>query len=310
MPTVHIHVIYEVRHGLIMSELFPERPILFYPSLAVRYGADEALLLSILDELFRQHSAEDEKNQILLLAPGQLSKLTPFWTSQVVSETLQSLEQQGLLRANRGQNGTIKLYRSNSSSKSLSRHQVAASSIDESSMGSHQVEKTRSQSEPLANSLPVYDTPPPAKDSQPRRTPAPMFGGNAGWRRGKDELQQIFDRHEERNQRLVPMELGWKPSAAFFDMLSRQSITPAFADTCLDEFILYWLDKDRKETNWDQKFLAWVKREWVRKQSRDASGRMNEQQSPGQQNENTRRDTRENRKRVTASIMDIEDTNW
>jgi hypothetical protein len=106
------------------------------------------------------------------------------------------------------------------------------------------------------------------------------------------------------------MELGWKPSAAFFDMLSRQSITPAFAEQCLDEFILYYLDKDRKETNWDQKFLAWVKREWVHKQSREASSRANEQQPLGHSHENTRRDTRENRKRVTASIMDIEDTNW
>ncbi|WP_151669730.1 DnaT-like ssDNA-binding domain-containing protein [Nitrincola schmidtii] len=296
-----------------MSELFPERPLLFYPSLALRYGADEALLLSILDDLFRQHAAVDDKGEMLLLAPGQLSRLTPFWTTEVVSETLQSLERQSLLQATKGQNGTLKLYRFKSH-KATQPRQVSTASIGEhlsepiaQPIAQH---RTDVRSESSSNSLPVYDTPPPAKEMRPRRSAAPTFGGNAGWRRGKDELQQIFDRHEERNQRLVPMELGWKPSAAFFDMLSRQSITPAFAEQSLDEFILYYLDKDRKETNWDQKFLAWVKREWVHKQSREASSRANEQQPLGHSNENTRRDTRENRKRVTASIMDIEDTNW
>ena len=292
-----------------MSELFPERPILFYPSLALRYGADEALLLSILDDLFRQHAAVDDKGEMLLLAPGQLSRLTAFWTSEVASETLQSLEQQGLLQAIKGQNGTLKLYRFKPH-KAAQSHQAVNASIGEHLSEPIAQHRADLRSQTPVNSLPVYDSPPPSRDMRPKRSAAPTFGGNAGWRRGKDELQQIFDRHEERNQRLVPMELGWKPSAAFFDMLSRQSITPAFAEQCLDEFILYYLDKDRKETNWDQKFLAWVKREWVHKQSREASSRANEQQPLGQSNENTRRDTRENRKRVTASIMDIEDTNW
>lgn len=284
-----------------MSELFPERPILFYPSLALRYGVDEALLLSLLDDLFRHHAAVDHKGELLLLAPGQLSRLTPFWTPEVVSEALQSIERQGVLKVSKGQNGTLKLYRFQSVQSVFQSQQTETTEVQET---------LPEASVATRSSLPVYDTPPPSKDMRPKRSAAPTFGGNAGWRRGKDELQQIFDRHEERNQRLVPMELGWKPSAAFFDMLSRQSITPAFAEQCLDEFILYYLDKDRKETNWDQKFLAWVKREWVHKQSREASNRANEQQPLGHRNENTRRDTRENRKRVTASIMDIEDTNW
>ena len=292
-----------------MSDVFPERPILFYPSVALRYGADEAILLSILDEHFRQQATTDERTEVLLLAPGQLSLLTPFWSSESVAQILQSIEHQGVLQVKKGQQGTLTLYRRKSSS--IPRLQADTASTTEIARTTAQ-QHAIATPEPVETSLPVYNNPPPSKERQPRRTPAPMFGGNAGWRRGKDELQQIFERHEERNQRLVPMDLGWKPSTAFFDMLSRQSIPSTYADECLNEFILYWLDKDRKETNWDQKFLAWVKREWVHKQSREASasGSANEKQSLGQRNENTRRDTRENRKRVTASIMDIEDTNW
>ncbi len=168
--------------------------------------------------------------------------------------------------------------------------------------------------------LDVQDTPPRPLTRQALRTtpptiqargPAPTFGGASGWRRHKDELQMLFEQHEERNQQLKPMQLGWRPSETFFALLPRHSITVEYAEGLLDEFVLYWLDKDRKETNWDQKFLAWVKREWVRKQTRDGrnSGTDKERQT-GFNNENTRRDTREKRKQVTAAIMDIRDTDW
>nr|WP_067298613.1 DnaT-like ssDNA-binding domain-containing protein [Marinobacterium profundum] len=168
--------------------------------------------------------------------------------------------------------------------------------------------------------LDVHDTPPRPLTRQALRAtpqtiqargPAPTFGGASGWRRHKDELQVLFEQHEERNQQLKPMQLGWQPSETFFALLPRHNITVEYAEGLLDEFVLYWLDKDRKETNWDQKFLAWVKREWVRKQTRDGrdSGADKERQT-GFKNENTRRDTREKRKQVTAAIMDIRDTDW
>lgn len=174
--------------------------------------------------------------------------------------------------------------------------------------------------------LPIVDAPPPyprrplpSRNNMRDRGPAPAFGGSIGWKRQKDELEQLFDRHEERNQQLHMMHLGWKPSDMFFSILPRHQIPREFVETCLDEFILYYIDKERKESNWDQKFLAWVKREWVQKQTRDAREQRNQQQRNQQQrptsgsginDENTRRDTKEKRKRVTAAIMDIKDTDW
>ncbi|UTW13951.1 DnaT-like ssDNA-binding domain-containing protein [Marinobacterium rhizophilum] len=173
--------------------------------------------------------------------------------------------------------------------------------------------------EPLSR-LDVRDTPPrpltrQALRAQPQtlqaRGPAPTFGGASGWRRHKDELQMLFEQHEERNQQLKPMQLGWRPSETFFALLPRHSISEEYAEGLLDEFVLYWLDKDRKETNWDQKFLAWVKREWVRKQTREGrDSSADKERQTGFNNENTRRDTREKRKQVTAAIMDIRDTDW
>ncbi|WP_417579868.1 DnaT-like ssDNA-binding domain-containing protein [Nitrincola sp.] len=322
-----------------MSKLFPEKPVLFYPSIAERYGTDEAILLSLLNEQFHclsvgarspgdktiargasshnsnAHHVESRSpgepgvvgarspgDDGLLLPPGHWQVLTPFWSEAHFYLTLDSLEDQALLHVERGQGGTLKIQRQRVAEQPIQSNQPAPPSEQASSPA------------PVARSLPVYDTPPPASAPAAakgrQRGPAPVFGGTSGWRRHKDELEQIFDWHEERNQRLIPMTMGWAPGPAFHDMLSRQGIPEAFSSQCLDEFVLYWLDKDRKETNWDQKFLGWVKREWVKKQSRDAAPRANEQQPSGQLNENTRRDTRENRKRVTAAIMDIKDTDW
>ncbi|WP_415881959.1 DnaT-like ssDNA-binding domain-containing protein [Neptuniibacter sp. QD72_48] len=175
---------------------------------------------------------------------------------------------------------------------------------------------------PEMKDTPYYPDQAPAVQPQniPNPGPAPTFGGSIGWARKaqqvnngrSDELQVCFNKQEQRKKQLQGMELNWQPSDNFYALLPRHNISPQFAQTCLDEFVLYWLDKDRKETNWDQKFLAWVKREWINKQTRDGRQQRinNEQQGKGFSHENPRRDTREKRQRVTAAIMDIKDTDW
>lgn len=185
-------------------------------------------------------------------------------------------------------------------------------------------------SEEITQVLPVYDVPPapaaiPLPKRQPdnftrqplsssqgmlkERGPAPSFGGSTGWKkRSGDELQTIFAQQEVLNKQLHSMTMNWKPSAMFYSTLHRNGIAKEFSDNCLDEFILFYCDKNTKERSWDQKFLAWVKRDWIKQQTKD--NRVSSQQQPGPKNENSQRDTREKRKRITAAIMDIHDTSW
>ncbi|EPJ49969.1 MAG: hypothetical protein OFPI_21570 [Osedax symbiont Rs2] len=140
--------------------------------------------------------------------------------------------------------------------------------------------------------------------------PAPSFGGSTGWKkRSSDELQQVFAQQEEINKQLQGMSMDWKPSSMFYTSLTRNNIPHEFANNCLDEFMLFYCDKNKKERSWDQKFLAWVKRAWVKKQSSENRA-ISSQQQTGYSHENSQRDTREKRKRITAAIMDIHDTNW
>lgn len=169
--------------------------------------------------------------------------------------------------------------------------------------------------------MPVVDEPPapapkPVRSANlvQRRGPAPTFGGSIGWRRHKDELEEIFEQAEERNRNLQPMVIGWRPSELFHQLLPRYAIPAEFAEGCIDEFVLYFLDKERKESNWDQKFLAWVKREWVKKQTQDARDKRYQQEREsrmtGSGHENARPDSREKRKRITAATMDIKNIDW
>jgi len=140
--------------------------------------------------------------------------------------------------------------------------------------------------------------------------PAPSFGGSTGWKkRSSDELQQVFAQQEEINKQLQSMSMDWKPSSMFYTSLTRNNIPHEFANSCLDEFMLFYCDKNKKERSWDQKFLAWVKRAWVKKQSSENRA-VSSQKQTGYNHENSQTDTREKRKRITAAIMDIHDTNW
>lgn len=312
-----------------MSITIPEKPLFVYPSLARKLGVEVALLFYICHEQLNIAGIPDKSGyREAVISARQWLNLTDFWTREKVVELAGVLSAQSPLAVVIHPSGSVRIVESVSrdvkfttsasteQQVNIDRGTSAQTSIaDSSTMVSQQEEQHR------ITRLPVVDTPPPysrrplpLRNNMRDRGPAPAFGGSIGWNSQKDELQQLFDRHEERNQQLHMMHLGWTPSEMFFSILPRHQIPREFVETCLDEFILYYIDKERKESNWDQKFLAWVKRAWVQKQTRDAHEQRNKQQrhtsGAGINDENTRRDTKEKRKRVTAAIMDIKDTDW
>ncbi|SMR73128.1 DnaT-like ssDNA-binding domain-containing protein [Marinobacterium sediminicola] len=287
-----------------MRDWLPEAPVLFYPSLARELGSDEALLLTIYADYARHAGMHaDDGSTECILPHSRWLQLADFWSEERLRRATDSLASQGCLQVSLNQGGSVRLRLLPRPKTETPAHKVP--------------EPPPALPVQPVQQLPVYDSPPSrpvrGETMMQRRGPAPTFGGSIGWRRHKDELQAIFEQAEERNQQLQSMQLGWQPSDMFHAMLPRHSIPPEFASECLDEFVLYWLDKDRKESNWDQKFLAWVKREWVKKQTRDAREQRYEQERQpvtGGNDENTRFDSREKRKRITAAIMDIKDTDW
>ncbi|WP_432470640.1 DnaT-like ssDNA-binding domain-containing protein [Amphritea sp. HPY] len=290
-----------------MGFRFPEKPVLFYPSLAREIGSDEAILLALYHEHIQLHGLPDQSGQnVATLGRQEWLALADFWDEERLAVTTNSLVSQGYLQAAFGQGGAIRIQLQQPGQPQV--------------MPEYEYEQ-----EPVAvQQLPVVEQPPERNEisrrvhqAQPQvRGPAPTFGGSIGWSNRRAQMSENdfasrLDAIEEKNQKLHPMFLGWRPSKILFEMLPRHNIPADFAEQLLDEFVLYWLDKDRKESNWDQKFLAWVKREWVKKQTRDGrEQRYAKDANTGVNHENTRADPREKRKRVTAAIMDIKDTDW
>lgn len=323
--------------------LMPEQPFLVYPSQALTYGLEGALLLQRYQQLLGLLVTDLSQPMAIVISREQWLQLVPFWSEEQLAIATGELVAQQAIDVGFLEDGQVQVS------------QVWPSDLPDSAViESPPLAAERAVLEPLPASaaelpdapqavtplppvlepvdeLPVYDMPPAEAPSvrkvarrrinpetlMQQRGPAPTFGGSTGWRRQEteveksDELHQVFNMREEHNQKLHPMFVGWKPSDTFFELLPRHAIPNEYAEECLDEFTLYWLDKDRKESNWDQKFLAWVKREWIRQQTREARQRNQDSSEPkGTGHENARRDTRENRKRVTAAIMDIKDTDW
>ena len=280
-----------------MSIVIPEKPHLLYPSHIQLLGVEGALLFSLCYEALSTKRSDRLGARVQVLPATQWQQLTAYWEPQRVHELVALLVDKRALSITLHSNGSVTLADFSESVPPAEPNEPPREALD---------------------TLPVVDVPPPppsrplpSRNNMRERGPAPAFGGSLGWNRQKDELQQLFDRHEERNQQLHKMELNWRPSEMFFSMLPRHQIPAEFVEGCIDEFTLYYIDKDRRESNWDQKFLAWVKREWVQKQSRDAREQQKDNSGySGNKHENPRRDTREKRKRVTAAIMDIKDTDW
>lgn len=319
-----------------MSITIPEKPLFIYPSLARQLGVEAALLFYICHEQLSVAGIADQSgNASVVLSTQQWRRVTEFWSVEKTDELLAALLAQTSIQVIKNNTGSVRI-----TEVSIRSTRATPPIIDvpeqsvHLSMETHVVAppmpleypQNSQQESPPTSTLPVLETPPPyprrplpSRNTMRDRGPAPAFGGSIGWKKQKDELEQLFDRHEERNQQLHMMHMGWTPSEMFFSILPRHQIPREFVETCLDEFILYYIDKERKESNWDQKFLAWIKREWVQKQTRDAREQRNAQQrneqqrytsGSGKNDENTRTDTREKRKRVTAAIMDIKDTDW
>lgn len=302
-----------------MSYVFPETPIPLFPSLIKQLGVEAALLLTLYHQQRERLNSLSASGQEMVFSREKWLAIGQFWNEDQLAELTSHLVCAGCIDASFSRDGkvSISFQVTDVVEEAVIEPEIEMVSrlpVMETAPIESQVEYS-SQHYPEVQDTPYYpDSPATVAPASPNPGPAPTFGGSIGWARKNrqgDELQALFQQHEKRNKQLHSMELGWQPSENFYALLPRHNISPQFAQTCLDEFVLYWLDKDRKETNWDQKFLGWVKREWVKKQTQDGrQQRINNEQVTGFSHENPRRDTREKRQRVTAAIMDIKDTDW
>ena len=63
------------------------------------------------------------------------------------------------------------------------------------------------------------------------------------------------------------LNVKWAPSIQAFDVLGMGGINQEFIESKVNEFKLYWLEKNQMRDNWNVLFVEFIRREWVKENS-------------------------------------------
>ena len=256
-----------------VSSLLPEKPLVISPSLAATLGLEEAVMLSVLHELFI-HRAQAGW---LRADSALLGEFLPFWLPQDVQRIATSLQAKGVLQVR-------------------SAPYLGSGVLDFS----------------LADSAPPTETEAVVKPRHENKAPGGMPGGGAAliapqwqpdaellrqlaqyavpeafvlqqvpefvryWRSrgeahhawGNRFLKQVLrvwreqEQHGVKMRQSTGMQDGWQPGPDAIEILSRAGISPDFIRDSVPEFVLYWRDRGEQSSTWDSKFLQHVRRQW------------------------------------------------
>lgn len=284
----------------------PKQLLQLDPELAAKHGVEAALLLGFLHQQ-AQLSGGRVRTDL-----SCLHQFFSFWDEARLLQNLESLQAQLQLRF-RLLNRELEIELGEGDARGGAREAISeprrpaagpspSTTVQRSRLSPNRAPQTKSEPPPVQQ-LPVVDNP---QQIPAAAGPAPSFGRRSAWRQ-PSELDDIFEAAEQRRKQLREMDLNWRPSQTFFELLGRTRIDAKFAEQCIDEFIAYYVERGKAESNWDQRFLAWVKRAWPSEESKRGGGY---EQQTGNRYETSRQDTRAARKRVTQAVMDVKNTDW
>ncbi len=246
-------------------------PLPFIPEFAQRYGADEALMLAVVMELVGGYEGEVVINEQRLY--GRAKHLQRRHQGQLLA----NLCARGLVDIEPQNDGLVRL-----SARLLGQSNKALGATAQAPA----VPPTTTAAMAVA---------PPTVDRRQR----------------DDELSRIFAVKEAEQSLQMAMHGEWQPSVNILRMLTQNmQISEAFALGLRDEFVVYYMDKERRESpgGWDARFLKWVKKEHVQQQTNAA--RSQQQATSNTQHEEARFLAREKRRQLSAAVLDLNNTDW
>jgi hypothetical protein len=252
------------------------------PELTIRYGLEEAVMLAVVMELVGGWQGQvTVSEQRVFSRVGGISR-------QQQGAILAQLASQGLLSMTPAADSllTIDLY-------------LGAAMEGEALSKPPAVTEVKSVSKATAASGSMQQT--------------PVTQSLKAQRGRDDELSRIFAAKEAQQAMLNSMHAEWQPSTNILRMLTHNmQVSEEFAMGLRDEFVVYYMDKDRRESpgGWDQKFLKWVKKEHIQQQTAAARAQQQGQTRSYAQNEEARYHAREQRQQLTDAVLDLGNTDW
>lgn len=255
-----------------MSTLFPEKPILIYPSLAATIGLEGATLLAVLKDISTYLRSQQSQGYDWFYIPAvTLNEALPFWDILDIQRVSQQLRDLGLI-----------LLRSapysQSQSLDFSFNQQANTQSSDAIVPTTQRNISSSASLIAANWQPDGETLGAlAQLNIPEhfaREQVPEFvrywreSGETQRAWGSKFIQYVkrqwafHNRQMSRRNQAIPLPQSWQPSAEVQGHIASEGIPTTFAQKVLNKFCLYHRSSGTTHLNWDMPYYSWVKDAW------------------------------------------------
>ena len=281
------------------SSLIPERPLLISPALAATIGLEEACMLSILGDMATfLPLASANGRQWLDVDASWVNRLMPFWADQDIQRISRSLKDKGIIllaSAPYTESQRLTLAFDDADAQPFTAPPPAINPIAAPAptlhAGATLISPNWQPDQELLRQIAQYNIP-----LDFVRLQVPEFvtywrergEANHSWGAKflKDLLHkwrahetQIARQKREENERQVrdrdteflnrdletAMHSQWRPSKDAFEVLVKHaSISLAFVEDSIPEFVVYWQERGDVGRTWNSKFIQHVKRQWMR----------------------------------------------
>jgi hypothetical protein len=248
--------------------LIPEKPLLFFPHVAVTLGLHEAILLQTLKEI-ACHQPADERNGFRWhdIPGASLLALLPFWSEAELQNLTAKLREQGILLI-----GSAPLAATGRWRFAFNERRTATPRTADRAGST--VQPIRNDWQPerdLLAQLAQYGIPAAfALEQVPEFVTYWSERGEPRHSWGAKFLKQVVRcwREQEatrtRRDQEISMTADWQPGADALEILLRAGINRNFIEDAVPEFVLYWRDRGTQSSTWNSQFIQHVRRQWAR----------------------------------------------
>ena len=262
-----------------MANLFHEKPLHFFPSIAVTIGLNESILLYYLEGFVQQNLFTlDSTTAHWSITPlSSLQEIFPFWDQAQLVQAINRLKGLGLLliddaalKQNICQFMLPAEQTKTAETKSIIPPKVEAAPSTKQPQGTywepgqhlyqqlaqHGIDEAFIQAQLAEFKLYWIE----------RRT-AEYAWDNKFFRWVKDRFEKQQKAGFVAKEKIaIAMHNQWQPTTEALQILLANDIPQQFIDKELQEFILYWKDKGRTCQTWDSEFIRRIKSLWIKTQ--------------------------------------------
>lgn len=270
-----------------MNSLFPEKPLLIYPSLAATIGLEAATLLGALDDLTRYRQGDRGTNNELRhwfkIGAQELQTYTPFWSAQDIQRIAQHLRDLDLILLRSApytqsqqldfafnHQRMAPVHHSQSDTQPLSYPSVIPTQLrtNSGSSASTIAANWQPDAETLMGLAQLNIPEHFAREQVPEFVRYWRESGKSQRSWGSKFIHYVkrqwtfHTTQMARNNQATPLPKDWQPSPELQTQVAQEGIPASFSQKVLSKFRLYHQGSGATHLNWDMPFFSWVKEAW------------------------------------------------